>query len=384
MAFLIILIIIAAAGGAALFYFKGADKGKRHSWLQFYARGKDAGFSIKEIELLRRLAVKSSLEEPSALFFSQNQLDICIRSLVKGMNHTGGEEDKESHDFLSKLYDFRKKIEMNRPVFKNGIKDSRQISDGQNLRILVKGVGVFKSQIIRNSNQSILISRPVSTKTTQAFSWTGTNISVYFWRLDDAGYVFDTVVEDEVVSKGLSSLKLTHSQSLFRTQKRKSIRLKINKASFLYLVSNEDDAHKLEVDPGLKCYLKDISETGCAVAIGGKAADGMRIKIQFAINNNPVVMPGTVRSVDYSENQDQSLLHVEADALPIETRNLILGEIFGMLPDDEEDLPFRILDEEVEHLIDNISPGNMAVSLEAAEAEIEENANETVLTEDRG
>jgi len=33
--------------------------------------------------------------------------------------------------------------------------------------------------------------------------------------------------------------------------------------------------------------------------------------------------------------------------LPIETRNQILSEVFGMLPEDDEDeLPFRVLDEE--------------------------------------
>jgi hypothetical protein len=29
-------------------------------------------------------------------------------------------------------------------------------------------------------------------------------------------------------------------------------------------------------------------------------------------------------------------------------RNHILGEVFGMLPEEEEDLPFRLLDEEAE------------------------------------
>ena len=340
------LVIIIAAAGIFLLLKSGKGTAKSKSWLQFYAKGKDSGFSIKEIDLLRRLAVKSNLEDPSSLFWSQNQLDICIRSLVRNIHLSGGSNAQESNDFLSKLYDFRKKIEMNKPKIKNGISNSREIGDGQQLRILVEGVGVFKSKVIRNAGNYMTISRPVMDKQTGFFSWSNVNISVYFWREDDAGYVFDTTVEDEVFSKGLASLKINHSDSLFRTQKRKSIRVKLHKSAFLYLLENDEDAHKLEVNHGLKCFLADLSDTGCAVTIGGKANDGLRIKVQFALNNSPIVMPGTVRSVSYKEEQDRSLLHVEADPLPIEIRNKILGEVFGMLPEEEDDLPFRILDEE--------------------------------------
>jgi hypothetical protein len=60
-------------------------------------------------------------------------------------------------------------------------------------------------------------------------------------------------------------------------------------------------------------------------------------------------MSGTVRSVDFKEDIHRSILHVEADDMPLETRNQILGEVFGMLPeDDEEELPFRLLDDEAQ------------------------------------
>ena len=122
----------------------------------------------------------------------------------------------------------------------------------------------------------------------------------------------------------------------------------MHKSAFLYLLTSEEDVNKLEINPGLKCFLEDLSDTGCAVTIGGKAQSAIRIKVQFALNNAPIVMSGTVRSVEYHEDANRSLLHVEADPLPIEIRNQILGEVFGMLPEEEEDLPFRMLGEEVE------------------------------------
>jgi c-di-GMP-binding flagellar brake protein YcgR len=351
---LTVLVIIIASAGLGILILSMKDK-KKTGWIQFFAKGKDSGFSFREIELLHKLAVKSKLEDPSSLFVSQNQLDTCIRSLVKTMRLTGAGDDKGNQDFLSKLYDYRKKIEMEKPKMKNGISNSRQISDGQNLRILIEGKGVFKSQIIKNVNHYLTISRPTSGKLPGSFSWLGQKLSVYFWREEDAGYVFDTEIVDEVFSKGIASLKINHPPSLFRTQKRKSIRLKMHKAAFLYPVTNEEDLNRIETNPGLKCFLKDLSDTGCAVTVGGKAAAGLRIRVQFALNHVPICMSGTVRSLEYKEDVNRSVLHIEADPLPIEIRNMILGEVFGMLPEEEEDLPFRLLGEEADK-IDPESP----------------------------
>jgi hypothetical protein len=328
------------------FFLSRSKKGKTGSWVQFYAKGKDAGFSFKEMELLRRLAVRCNIENPSSLYWSQNQLDMCIRSMVRGIGMSGEGDEQDTHDFLSKLYDYRKKIEMEKPRIKNGITNSRQINEGQALRILVAGTGVFKSHVVKVTNSQLTISRPINNKITN-MSWGNAKISVYFSREDDAGYVFDAVVEDEVFSKGISSLKIPHSDSLFRTQKRKSVRMKMHKAAFLYLLTNDDEAGKIETVPGLKCFIENLADTGCAISVGGKASAGIRIKIQFVLDNSAVCMSGTVRSVDFHEGNNRSLLHIEADKLPIETRNQILAEVFGMLTDEEdEDLPFRILDEE--------------------------------------
>ncbi|MDR2135595.1 MAG: PilZ domain-containing protein, partial [Treponema sp.] len=207
--------------------------------MQFFAKGADAGFSVREIELLRKLATLCNLEDPSALFWSQGQLDQCIRALVRAQRDGMPGEDLGDEDFLSRLYEYRKKIEMEKPRIKNGISNSRQISEGQNLRILVPGSGVFRSQVIRNTPQNVTISRPVNDKVASNFSWIGTKMSVYFWREDDAGYVFDSEAIDEVFARGISSLKISHSDSLYRTQKRRSIRIKMHKPAYLYLLGPE-------------------------------------------------------------------------------------------------------------------------------------------------
>jgi c-di-GMP-binding flagellar brake protein YcgR len=308
--------------------------------------GKEAGFSFKEVEMLRQLTVQGSMEDPCLIFSSQEQLDQCIRAMVRNIRMSGESEDQGIQDFLSRLYDYRKKIESDSHSTGSGISNSRQVANGQILKILVSGGGIYRSQIVRNSSQFMIISRPVSQRITAPMSWQGTKISVYFWREDDAGYVFDSEVIDDVISSGISSLKISHSDSLFRTQKRRSARIKMNKQAFLYLLKDNEPAYKLEIDPGLKCFLEDLSDTGCAVVVAGKTESGLRVKVQFALDNIPVCISGVVRSTAFKADTNRSVLRIEADPMPMEIRNHILGQMFGMSQDDDDELPFRILEDE--------------------------------------
>ncbi|MCL2094360.1 MAG: PilZ domain-containing protein [Treponema sp.] len=320
------------------------NRGK-FGWNEFYAKGREAGFSTIEIDQLRQLVISSHMEDPTSIFWSQDQLDICIRSYVKNMHDSGASVDPGSNDFLSKLYEYRKKIEMDRPQARMGISHTRQISEGQHLQISIEGVGNYRAQIVRNNSQYLTISRPTNDKIAPPSAWPGQKLSISFWRENDAGYLFDTEVLDEVFSMGIASLKISHSENLSRTQKRNSVRVRMNKPAFLYLLERDEEAHTIEEHPGLKCILEDLSDSGCAITVGGRAESNLRIKVQFLLNNNALSMGGTVRSVAYRENFNRSLLHVEADPLPIEMRNQIMGEVFGMIPDMDDDLTFRILDE---------------------------------------
>ena len=331
------------------YFLTHPSKEKIGNWLQFYAKGKEAGFSRREVEQLKRLAVSCHIYDPMLLFTSQKQLQICIRSLVSTARDSGEINDPPTQELLSNLFDYCKKIEMEASENKVRITTSRQISEGQHIKILVPGTGVFKSEVVKNFGNYLTVSRPVNSKITTALQWHGLKISIYFWREDDAGYVFDTEVMDEVFSKGISSLKIDHCDELFRTQKRKSMRVKLHKPAFLYLVKDNDLPDLLERSPGLKCMMEDISDTGCAFRVSGQAAVGLRLKVQLALDRAPVCMPGTVRSVDYNQEHGTSLIHMEADPLPHGTRNRILCEVFNMLPEEDDDeLPFRVMEEEIE------------------------------------
>jgi len=340
------------------FSHKKKEGGMGGNWVQFISMGKEAGFSFKEVEMLRQITVQCSIEDSCSIFSSLEKLDQCIRAMVRNIRMSGESEDQGIQDFLSRLYDYRKKLESEDHSSSGGISNSRQMTDGQVLKILVSGGGVYKSQIIKNSSQFMTISRPVNTKAAAPTSWQGTRISVYFWRENDAGYVFDSEVMDEVISSGVSALKIAHSDSVFRTQKRRSTRMKMNKQAFLYLLKDEKPSYKLEINPGLRCFLEDLSDTGCAVIVAGKTETGLRVKIQFALDNIPICISGIVRSTSFKADTNRSVLRIEADPMPMEIRNLILGQMFGASQDDDDDLPFRVLDDEVAKMHSSAAPVN--------------------------
>jgi len=322
-------------------------KEKSGNWLQFFAKGREAGFTIKDMDQLKQLAASCQIKDPLNIFKSKKEFETIIRSMVKTLHLSGDYNVPATQLFLSRLFEYYHKIEMQSSENEVKIKTSRQISEGQPLRILVAGTGVYKSEVVKNSGNYLAIARPANASTPNSMEWYGLKISVYFWREDDAGYVFDSEVIDEVFSKGISSLKIEHNDSLFRTQKRKSMRVKFQKPAFLYLLNEAENPHKLEKSAGLRVMLEDISDSGCAFKVLGQVTVGLRLKVQFGLDKIPICVPGTVRSVDYFRDTNMTIVHMEADNLPIGTRNYLLCEVFNLLPEDDEDeLPFRVLEDE--------------------------------------
>lgn len=309
--------------------------------MKFFNKSREAGFTTGESMVLRSIAERCGLE-PIALFASRDRLDTCIRRINGEAGHP--DNGKISQEFLFKLYDYRKKLEIGASSERQAFSNTCQLKAGQSLQISADGIGTFGSQIIKNASNYMTVSRPVNSLTSAVRDWRGLEISVNFWAEGDAGYDFDTTVQDEIYSLGIHSLKIAHSFSLSRVQQRKSVRTKVNIPAFLYLVHEDEYYHKVESMPGVRCMLEDLSDTGYALTVGGSAESGLRIKVQFELNGAAMCISGTVRSTVYRDDTDRSILRVEADPMPIRMRNQILGKTFG-ITSAEHDTHFSTLDE---------------------------------------
>jgi c-di-GMP-binding flagellar brake protein YcgR len=330
---LFILIILAAA---AFFILKRLGMTK-FPYVQFYVRGKESGFSLKEINLLRKIAIESRMQNPTALFWSVKQLDRSIKNLILKYKSLGLEQDEKSITMVTKLLAFRKRVELNQPKYKIGIRSTRNIVQHQRLRIMLPGMGPFFATVVENLRRYLALSWPQGPKTPPGFNWKGRKIGVYFFRHNDAGYYFQTKVINDFIDKKYPIIHVAHEDNLIRTQKRRSVRVDCNIPAMLYPLRTlaEHDEHP-ELSNGLRSRIVDVSEDGAAILIGGRAKVGIIIKVQFLLGDSSIILSGVVKNINYDQKKNRSILHLQAQPLSALMQNRVLEYVYNIFGEREE------------------------------------------------
>jgi c-di-GMP-binding flagellar brake protein YcgR len=329
---LIILLIVLVGSLVGILILRKLGGGS-FPWLHFYSKGKEAGFSIKEINLLRKVAVENRLENPTSLFWSIKQLARSIRGTVVKFRTEGKETQEPYSSFIGKLYEFRKQVELNLPKYTLGLTSSRKIVQHQRLKVTIPALpqAVFTSSVVENLKRYLAISYPEGPKLPDGFTWAGQTIGIYFWRTDDAGYVFTTKVMEDFSGKQYPILHVAHSETLTRSQKRRSIRVEVDMPATVYPLKSIDQGNaEIERKPGLRSKLIDISEDGAAMLVGGRAKPGVALKIQFKLDGGPVVMLGVVKGVNFDVKRGQSVLHLQAMIPSQNMKNQILSYVYNI------------------------------------------------------
>ena len=307
--------------------------------INFFLRGFDEGFHIADLSTLWKVSQLCNLEEPVSLFYSMPSLSKCISHIKTQSEAAGVLNAAKFQKLLTKLYEFRNKIEKNEDK-KRGLESTQSLSNHQKLRIILPGKGVFSSEIVNNGRE-LTISLPTQKGqiTVDGKSWVGQTVNVYLWRTGDARYVFDTTVTHEGLFIGKPSLFLKHTTNLIRTQKRNAIRSKCHIFAELYILKEKAiDYNLIETKPGYKCLLEDISEKGALIRIGGKGVPNIQIRLQFQVNNRLVVMFGIVRTVEFNAELNQSRLHFECVHIEPAMKNQILSYVYNIMSDSEKEI----------------------------------------------
>ena len=307
--------------------------------IEFYITGLDQKFTFSDLNLLWTVAQMCDLDYPKALFWSMPSLTKCMSHITSQAAANGTENDPKTQALITKLFDYRTKLQ-NQTDDKKGVESTMYLEKDQKLRIILPGKGVFSSKILNNGKEIIIsVPRQKDMIPLTAEEWVGKFISVYLWRKGDARYVFDTSVTGHGLFIGESSISLKHSSNLIRTQKRKAVRAKCEIKANLYIIKSEKiDYNAVETQNGYKCLIEDISEAGALIRIGGKGVSNVQIKLQFNIQNMLIIMFGVVRTVEYNEASNQSLLHFECIHLDQTMKNEVLSFVYNMLPDREKEV----------------------------------------------
>lgn len=326
--FVIIIVVILAALGAIYTAFKPR--------INFFITGMDSGFSLSEISMLWNAAELCKLEQPTALFYSLPSLTKCMTQIS---NLTSADNSQKNQLLMTKLFNYRTKIQ-NEADDKKGMTTTHSLDKGQTLRIILPGKGVFTSEIVGNGNFLVInVPRQKNLIPYTGEDWVGRVVSVYLWRKGDARYVFDTTVTQSGLFLGKSALFLKHSSNLVRTQKRKAVRVKCQIYGMLYIIKKDKvDINAIETQNGFRCLIEDISESGALIRIGGKGVQNVKIKLQYNIQNKLILMVGVVRTVEFNEEQNQSLLHFECTHIENAMRNEVLKFVYNMMPQNEKEV----------------------------------------------
>ena len=313
--------------------------------IKFVLRGLDQRFSFSEIMVLYKLAKQCDLEEPVTLFYSVPSLSKCITSIIEEAQDKGTQDSPQVQDFLSKLYKYRTRIELDADQ-KKGLDSTRGLNKGQKLRIILPGKGLFESEILNNGRE-LIIKLPTQKGIIKlpGDGWVGQDINVYLWRKGDANYVFDSRVLSSSVFNGQSALFITQSEKMFRAQKRKSVRCECHVPAQMYIIREKIiNFSTVETAPGLRCILEDISEDGAMIRIGGKAVANISIKLQFELEGSFVLMYGIIKAVEYNATINQSRIHFECTHVDPTMKNYILSFVYKVLPEKQKEI-FEALSE---------------------------------------
>ncbi|UTC67778.1 MULTISPECIES: PilZ domain-containing protein [unclassified Treponema] len=332
------IIIVFAVLFLLLTAFSFTGPGRRClDWLRFFTEGKDKGFLFSNLVLLWRTANYVGLEDKSRLFWSVGALDECIRFISRQVeNKLDSDISQKMQILLNKLYDYRTKVELEEVQKKRRLESTYEIYIGQICIIFVPRETTVYGKLMANTKTALVFALfDASAERAEKVNWQNKDVKVYFWKQNDAGYVF---YSQSVKSKKIDDrleIYVKHSKKMVRTQKRKSVRASCNLEGLMFplRVGDPYNSH-YETQGGVKSNVKDISEDGAMFFVRGKAAKGIRMKLQFKLKNTEIVMCGKIVRFIYDQPSNKSRVHFQCEFLDQKMKNVILSYIYNIAADD--------------------------------------------------
>lgn len=271
----------------------------------FFAKGSEAGLSLTEIKTLKRAADYLRMEKPLLILGSMDHVDNAINKISHHLEHSGY-RDSDAIDILENLFKYRKKVEIKKIERKSIVISSREIDEGQRVKVtLGSNYPPINGVVMTNSPDALVIDFSSDTNLNSNIVINGP-VNVYFWKKDDAGYYFETIVIDYSLGK---KWKVAHSNKLIRSQKRENIRKDIATIGYILKLENISKRNDNPIGSnGTIVQLKNLSESGIAFYINGKVPKSTPLKIEFDINGKKIVVCGFVKESIYNEVKGISLI----------------------------------------------------------------------------
>jgi hypothetical protein len=313
---------------------KSAVKKSTMSLSQFQQKMIAVGFTTSEAAFLYDIVVSAHHEDPIAFLMSYKTLDTVITTAMQKFAATGKSDDPATQEFLGKLLERRKRITIQKMNARKILSGSKEIPAGQNVQVVLAGVGIFTTQVVQNNSYFSIFS-PIVRDLPVDFKWNGVNGMIFFHKRNGGQYSFNTTIVEEIEDKktGDFVLLMHHEAPLFHAQKRNSVRAALKKQAHIYPIG---DGMGRTFAEGKPCMMSDISDDGCSVTMEGKVDISRSVIVQLMLGGQLISINGECQRVQYSRIKNLSHLHIKAESIPRNTKNIILSVTFGIVQENND------------------------------------------------
>ncbi|MDR1470299.1 MAG: PilZ domain-containing protein [Spirochaetaceae bacterium] len=301
---------------------------------QFQREVTAAGFTVQEAALLSDIVLSTTLEDPAAFLDSYQNLDTMIKQAMQKFAAEGKDKLPASHAFLGKLLERRKQVTIQKMNARKILSSSKEIPAGQNVQVVLAGVGIFTTQVVPHNSYFAIFS-PIVRELPADFRWEGKKLVLFFRKINEGEYSFSTTVVREIKDEktGDFVLLMRHEAPLSHLQKRNSVRTMLKRPAHIYPIG---DGVGRTFAEGKPCMLSDISDDGCAVTMEGKVDMPRSVIIQLMLGGQLISLNGECRRVQYNRIRNVTLLHIKADPIPRDIKNIILAVVFGIISESND------------------------------------------------
>jgi hypothetical protein len=298
------------------------------SWHGFYQFARTRGLTREESDLLRRLVQAQGLQRPNLIFTSMTILDSAIQRAVRrlGMQELRGES---KDDIINAYYRLRNKVARSKGG--RAVANTRAIPVESKIRMSLPKYGFFTVTVNRNEPEYLGVTIPVLPPD-KSIPWNRQKVKCWYWRENDAGYVFETKVSNVIVTSGLQTICLKHTDNVSRVQKRayprKNVRLPVVYSRVR--VVEEGGKKRAFVDKKETHWgtIVDISVGGLSVETTVPFDRNSYIRTEFELKEElKVVGFGKVKRIERNPARRTWNMHIQFTKIDKKYRN----EIFAIL-----------------------------------------------------
>jgi len=315
-------------------------KGMHFNWFSFKKEGLNLGITKPEIKLLRDMAYNSRLSHFNSIYSSIKALDRCVIKSVHIL-HESELPEAEKHSKIEEIFLLRNKMDNIFLSRKQTLSSSEKLQSNQNIDLFFERIGTFKSKIIENSPEHLVVMIPIEALDNVEFTWKGKKVQCSFGKANDAEYTFASKVVEQNPGGNVGLLHIAHTNKMVRQQKRIFRRNPSNISVNIYTlsISSTGGSKKISVasPTPFNGVISNISGGGVAIRAGGTLAINTLIKLDFSLDFKETdIAIARVLAFSSIPNSADKILHTKFERISKKTRNRIFEYIYTNEQQNEE------------------------------------------------